>query len=345
MRADSKENWRRVQAGFTDGTRRLVPLQFARSSFAMACRICGIDGEARVFPAREMMFGWRHPFTYVECAACGSLQITVVPPNLPDYYPADYYAYETRKPRPLESNLGRRIGAGLFLRSPNYGGVLSRRVARRYPFLHWAKLAGATLSSAVLDVGCGSGEMLRGMLRWGFSNLTGIDVFAREELHLPGLRITRDSLETMTGLYDFISFNHVLEHVVDPLKALRETARLLTPDGVVLIRIPVAASEPARTYGADWFQLDAPRHLGIPSRKGMARLAERAGFIVTHTEFDTTAKALAFSEHYRQGRSMREAEPLLTRANQAPFRRHAVELNRSGDADSGVFVLRRERRG
>ncbi len=37
----------------------------------MTCRICGNGDGNRTFEAREMMFGTREAFGYLECARCG----------------------------------------------------------------------------------------------------------------------------------------------------------------------------------------------------------------------------------------------------------------------------------
>ena len=60
-----------------------------------ACRICrNIEGNSAHFP-KEMMFGWREEFEYLECARCGCLQIAEIPSDLAKYYPReDYYAYK-----------------------------------------------------------------------------------------------------------------------------------------------------------------------------------------------------------------------------------------------------------
>jgi hypothetical protein len=50
------------------------------------CRICGNERDNRLHRAREMFMGTRDPFTYVECAACGTLQISEAP-DLRPYYP------------------------------------------------------------------------------------------------------------------------------------------------------------------------------------------------------------------------------------------------------------------
>ena len=57
-----------------------------------SCRICGNSENNRKHIAREMMFGTRERFEYLECARCGTVQLIDVP-DLSRYYPEDYYAH------------------------------------------------------------------------------------------------------------------------------------------------------------------------------------------------------------------------------------------------------------
>lgn len=66
-----------------------------------SCRICGNAHQNQRFAAREMMFGSRDKFDYLECARCDCLQIEEVPADLSQYYPANYYAFQ----RPMEGGL------------------------------------------------------------------------------------------------------------------------------------------------------------------------------------------------------------------------------------------------
>lgn len=52
---------------------------------AGGCRVCGNASCSKTQRAREMFLGTRDPFDYVECAACGTVQIGRVVAGFPEY--------------------------------------------------------------------------------------------------------------------------------------------------------------------------------------------------------------------------------------------------------------------
>src|SRR5215212_7226945 len=94
------------------------------------CRVCGNSSGNRVHRAREMFAGTRDEFDYVECAACGTLQIREVP-DLRPYYSGDYYS---RRPpeQAAAAGLKKRLAqrAGFFIGRRVGGYYRGRR--RRY---------------------------------------------------------------------------------------------------------------------------------------------------------------------------------------------------------------------
>lgn len=303
------------------------------------CQACGGEGPFRRFRAREMMFGWGHVFTYGECAECGSMQIERIPDNLADYYPADYYSLAIPPVRRTRASALRKAWTRWLVSSQSgWAERIARSLYRKSPFFVWARIAGCGLDAEILDVGCGSGGLLRRMQRYGFSDLTGVDPYAAAEVHTPGLQILRGDLSAAQGRYDLIMFHHVLEHLADPSGALAKARGLLTEAGRILVRIPVAGSRACREYGEHWFNLDAPRHLMIPSVPGLTALARRAGLTIAHTEFDSAEPSFIMSENYRRGVSMRQA-PRPPRRERRRFQKLARECNRHGEGDLGVFLL------
>lgn len=306
------------------------------------CPACGGRSEFREFTAREMMFGLREQFAYRECQRCGSLHIKEVPADLARFYPANYYSFQKRlrSDRLAALKWLKRVFANWVVTSPGAGAqkMAESLAYHRRAFLYWVRLCGLKLDSRILDLGCGSGILLSHMRAFGFSELTGADPFAPTAISESGFRIFQSELAALNEQFDLIMMHHTLEHVADPLQTMIGARERLRPGGRILIRIPLAGSEAHRRYGADWFNLDAPRHLAIPSGIGMEHLAKRAGLTILHRGFDSVASGFFMSENYRNNRAGNEA-PKPARSVKRAFRKLAHECDRKGQGDAGVFVL------
>lgn len=314
------------------------------------CLWCHASHAARTFTARERLFGMEGEFEYAECAECGSLQILQPPDDLRRYYPPEYDAYNILPDSYYTGLLGvvrtwrdRTVATGK--------GLLGRLVLlvhpQQDPRVRSIRLLNLSPESRVLDVGCGSGLLLLIMHQLGFRSCEGIDPYYPSDRPIGGRvpvyrRTLQEHVETQPIPYDALMYHHVLEHVPDPEGELLLARRLLRPDGKVLVRLPLAGSYHWKRYGVDWFQLDAPRHLSIPSVQGMKALAERCGYRVEHVEFDALPLHLHASELYRKGILGSQHRPdMHTPAQWREFARLTSQLNRAGEADSGVFILAR----
>jgi hypothetical protein len=71
------------------------------------CRICGNFDDNKIYTAREMMFGFRDEFDYIECSKCGCVQIVEIPKNINKYYPPNYYSYQFKSQK---FSLYKRLG-------------------------------------------------------------------------------------------------------------------------------------------------------------------------------------------------------------------------------------------
>ncbi len=135
----------------------------------------------------------------------------------------------------------------------------------------------------VLDIGCGSGQFLARVARWGhechgteFSAET-----AKRASRVPGLRLHLGELQADTfpaGSFDLISIWHVLEHLPDPDGILRLCHRWLGRDGALMVAVPNIDSWQATLFGGSWFHIDPPRHLHHFGRGSLERTLRDAGF-------------------------------------------------------------------
>jgi SAM-dependent methyltransferase len=98
----------------------------------------------------------------------------------------------------------------------------------------------------ILDAACGDGRYSRFLLRWADSDavLTSFDLsrgmLARARARLKSDRITQvvadiTNLPYADASFDAVVCGWVLEHLPDPSPGLRELARVLRPDGKVLL--------------------------------------------------------------------------------------------------------------
>lgn len=116
----------------------------------------------------------------------------------------------------------------------------------------------------LLDVGAGSGDLGGVLAQRGWS-VTGIEPSqaACEHARAQGVDARAGTLATVElepGAFDAAVFHHSLEHVPDPVAALRRAAELLRPGGAVAIAVPNFDSPQRRRLAADWWALDLPRH-------------------------------------------------------------------------------------
>jgi SAM-dependent methyltransferase len=142
-------------------------------------------------------------------------------------------------------------------------------------------------SGRMLDVGCGGGALLGRMAARGWRCL-GIDTSAtaveRTRLRVPAAQVRRGTLDAVPRepAFDLITVCHALEHMPDPVAAVRTMASLLVPRGKLFVSIPNLDSLEARLFGKCWVGLDVPRHCVHFRRPVFEALLERNGFRVLH---------------------------------------------------------------
>lgn len=314
------------------------------------CRICGnADGNAR-YSAREMQYGTREVFDYFECDQCGCVQLESIPDDLSRFYPKDYFSF-----RPWRS-LSRDPIRGFVdphrvrhcFGAKDWLGQVAEAISHPLSYVEWIKRAGLGPDAAVLDVGCGAGKTLICMALGGFKPCEGVDPFIDQDLiYDNGVVVHKSTLAdfaaTTPRKYDLITFHHSLEHVVDPLADLRLAKDLLSPNGCIMLGLPVAAYAWEQYHG-DWCNLDPPRHIHLLTNASMAILAEQAGLRIKDQVCDSNPGQFYGSERNRRdipAIDRRKPHELFTPAQIAQFKQQTAWLNAEGRGDLMTYYLER----
>jgi SAM-dependent methyltransferase len=85
------------------------------------------------------------------------------------------------------------------------------------------------------------------------------------------------------GEFDCVTAFHVLEHVPDPIRAVRRMLEWLAPGGLLVLEVPNAGGLGARLFGRAWSGLELPRHLSRFTPETLGATVARAGGRVVWT--------------------------------------------------------------
>ncbi len=139
-------------------------------------------------------------------------------------------------------------------RLPWYGGMLE----------DWARDIGIEARHDVLELGCGTGNLLRAMTAWG-ANVVGVDrspamVRAAQRAHgrSPGpyLRADANALPFAAARFDRVVAASLINVVTDPESVLREVRRVLRRGGRLGLLFPTA-------------EMSAPRAISCARSRGL----------------------------------------------------------------------------
>ena len=149
--------------------------------------------------------------------------------------------------------------------------------------------------------------------------------------------------------WDVIMFHHSFEHLSDQVETIRSVARLLSKNGLCIIRIPTVTSYAWENYKEHWVQLDAPRHFYLHSIKSMQLLATRLGFRIERILYDSTGFQFWGSEQYRRdipliadhSYAVEQERSIFSKSEIERFEEKAQLLNSEGRGDQATFYLRK----
>jgi SAM-dependent methyltransferase len=240
-----------------------------------ACLLCGSEKSLPLVRGSDRLYGTTtEQFSVVRCGRCGMARLDPQPQanELGRYYPADYWF------APDESAAGRLEEA------------YRRLVLRDHVRFAARALAKSRARGPLLDVGAGGGLFL-GMMRERGSRVLALDFSPRaaavawKQQRVPAVCGLLERAPLAAGRFAAVTMFHVLEHVPDPRAYLIAAARLLAPDGRLIVQVPNAACWQFRLLGAAWTGVDMPRHLHDFRACDLEKLLESCGFEVLRRKF------------------------------------------------------------
>lgn len=95
----------------------------------------------------------------------------------------------------------------------------------------------------ILDIGCRTGGYLKKLSENGYKNLFGIDVsqyalkLCREKFDCCEMDLMNMGFPDKT--FDYVHMSHVLEHVPNPIVALKNVSEALKENGLLFIEVPL----------------------------------------------------------------------------------------------------------
>ena len=157
------------------------------------------------------------PFKIVRCNYCSSVYVTPLPPKefIEEYYSLNYYIeLEQQLPKTLK--------------------VWQERLKLVESFQK---------KGILLDVGCGIGSFLslarnNGWEVYGTEISKEICNYIKERLGLEVYNGRLQDADYPDEYFDVVTFWHVLEHMQDPLEALKVANRILKKDGLFVVATP-----------------------------------------------------------------------------------------------------------
>lgn len=236
-----------------------TPMEFTLQSYP--CQVCGSQERRQRYEIRG--------FQLVQCKDCGLEYIDprIANEQVYELYRDDYFhrqadGYEDYE---LTENLRRK--------------TFSRWFEQIKPFL---KIP----NGSALDIGCAAGYFLDVLKEYGWE-AHGIELDNRmhQQVTKRGFQVSDKPLEYYgaDNQFDLITLFDVIEHLPHVNDDIDRLARLLSPNGIIVLVTPNSGSFQHRLFGKHWFQYKPKEHIQYFSPDTLLRIIERHGLRLVHT--------------------------------------------------------------
>lgn len=136
----------------------------------------------------------------------------------------------------------------------------------------------------ILDFGCGLGWLMS-VLNSEY-NVHGIESSTKAQLYASQFGPVFKTIESLPSVkFDCIIINHVIEHLLDPVKVMQQLTKLLPSGGKLIIGTPDFSSAMAIFFKDRYRMLNEPTHISLFSFDSILRLVRDLGFVVNRVEF------------------------------------------------------------
>lgn len=267
----------------------------------LSCPICKHKKYEFLFSARDKNHKVKGLFNLVKCEKCGLIFLNPQPTSkeLEKYYPSSKY-YSLDKISKDSFTVKLRIFLyDLYYNKENKNYLLKALFSPAKIFIRGIKLS---KGKKLLDIGSGSGQFLYEAKQLGM-DVYGVEPgnFDKKTAISENLNIKKGFLHQAkykSNFFDVITMHHVLEHVDNPDKFLKEVRRILKKGGTLIIGVPNTHSLAFKIFGRNWYQLDVPRHLLNYSDKLLKKYLEKSGFKVEKVIYNSRAGQFFISAFY-----------------------------------------------
>lgn len=224
----------------------------------VGCPLGCARSDDAILSGRDLINGLPGTFTVVRCRTCGLMRTNPRPTadSMGFFYPDDYGPY-----------LGTQVQSAVPRRRPF---APLRKAARKLFEFNTMRLPELP-PGRMLEVGCASGAFMHKMAGEGWQ-VEGIEFSpkAAAAARALGYPVHAGSLETApapTEPFDLIVGWMVLEHLHDPVLALKKLNAWIKPGGWLVLSTPNAGALEVRVFRDNWYALQLPNHLYHYSKK------------------------------------------------------------------------------
>jgi len=253
----------------------LVPADTVRHNGSWTCLLCGYDKRIVAVSGPDYEYATSPgPFSLARCLRCGHVSLDPIPPldDVLALYPSTYYTVNPESP--------------LYLKGFIYETKIRRDVERIRKYVDLNRL------HSIVDIGGGDASRLFELRKFvrnktaciGFDFRRSVSIVERAKtarIDLIEGNIETDLHMLKDSAHDLIIMSQILEHLRDPVLALKRLHTKLAPGGFLWLDTPHRGGIDYRLFRSQyWGGYHMPRHLHLFTKNSLAETATQLGYRV-----------------------------------------------------------------